>query len=68
MFALHLVHGMHPELFEEKVVFTSTTYCCILQLFFCFDLSHPHFICHLLLVVTLRWTIQGVVETLPAAS
>ena len=35
MFALHLVHGMHPELFEEKVILiraVSTEFesnCCL---------------------------------------
>ena len=46
MFALHLVHGMHPELFEEKVILlraVSTEFenncCLILRLFLLFLLE-----------------------------
>ena len=29
MFAIHLVHGMHPEMFEAKVIiFAVSLFCC----------------------------------------
>ena len=27
MFAIHLVHGMHPEMFEAKVIIFAVCFC-----------------------------------------
>lgn len=48
MFALHLVHGMHPELFEEKVILLravstefENNYCLVLRLAFLLERRAP---------------------------
>lgn len=62
MFALHLVHGMHPEMFEEKVVFTLTTYGCIRQLFFVLTFLAPISFVQLITVVILSLNVTVIVR------